>query len=342
MWLFNHYPVAGITATDRRSLKRFAQYENERQWIDVFNRLVSLVLNQFEWKNLPQSCDQYFLEMTLLFRAEACIIEDAPERYLSLPCVPMSGQSIYYTHPKQRAISLHYNEPFLALDEHNNEMYKWFSTLANADGAVTKKGVVCKDNMMGYSLIKTIEIYTDKLVDAMRTIDTTAKLLKIPSLIETSPETKIAIQTAIQDINQNTIAVYAGKDIVQKLRETKQIPIGVNPSMLTAAWDHYNNTLSAFYTAVGINNLNTADKKERLLTDEVNSNNDAIQQNIGYRLEMRKQFCRDLKAVFGLNVDCAIRYSDSTEKVTNKGGVRDGGNNIDITGSNSSSKPESV
>lgn len=332
MWLYNHYPVSGITATDRRSLKRFAQYENHRQWIDVFNRLVAIVLNQFKWEGLPPTCDPYFFEQSLLFRGDACIIEDAPDRMLSIACVPMSGMSIYYTHPQYRAISLHYNEPFMAVDEHNKDMYSWMTELSGADGSAPKRGVVCKDNLMGYSLIQTIEIYTDKLVDAQRTIDVIAKLLKIPSLIETDPESKLAIQTAIGDINENVIALYASKDLIKKIRETKSIPIGVNPSMLTAAWDHYNNTLSAFYTAVGINNLNTADKKERLLTDEVNSNNDAIQQNLGYRLEMRKQFCRDMKAVFGLDVDCNLRYTD-TETLASKGGVRDGGNHDDLTGS---------
>lgn len=332
MWLFNHFPVSGITAKDRRSLKRFAQYENERQWIDMFSRLTSIVLNQFKWEGLPPTCDPYFFETSLLFRGDACFIEDKPERFLSLPCVPMSGMSIYYSHPIYRAISLHYNEPFMALDEHNIEMYEWMLKTAGSDESAPKRGVVCKDNLMGYSIIATIEIYTDKLVDAARTIDVVSKQLKIPSIIETTPETKVAVQTALQDINENTIAVYAGQKIAQQLRETKSIPVGVNPSMLTAAWDHFNNTLSAFYTAVGINNLNTADKKERLLTDEVNSNNDAIQQNLGYRLEMRKQFCRDMKAVFGLDISCDLRYRDA-EAIASKGGVRDGRNNIDDAGS---------
>lgn len=336
MWLFNHFPVAGVTSSSRRELKRFAQYENERQWIDVFNRLVSIVLNQFKWDGLPDSCDSYFFESALLFRGDACIIEDEPDRLLTLPCAPMSGMSVYYTHPRYRALSLHYNKPFMALDEHNVDMYEWMARLAGSDENAPKRGVVCKDNLMGYSLIATIEIYTDKLVDAARTIDVISKQLKVPSVIETSPETKVAMQTALQDINQNVIAVYAGTKIAQQLRETKSIPIGVNPAMLTAAWDHYNNTLSAFYTAVGINNLNTADKKERLLTDEVNSNNDAIQQNLGYRLEMRKQFCRDMKAVFGLDIDCDLRYRDA-EAVASKGGVKDGGNNPNNAGSSDAS-----
>ena len=62
-------------------------------------------------------------------------------------------------------------------------------------------------------------------------------------------------------------------------------------------------------TAFGVNNLNTADKKERLLSDEVNSNNQAIGLNLSYRRKCRQLFADNLNAVFGLNV--TVKLNDN-------------------------------
>ena len=94
---------------------------------------------------------------------------------------------------------------------------------------------------------------------------------------------------------------------------------GASAQNLIALWDHLNNVKSEFLTAFGINNLNTADKKERLLTDEVNSNNDSIALNAAYRLDQRKHFCDNFNSVFGTNISCEIRHEfseiESNEKV---------------------------
>ena len=53
--------------------------------------------------------------------------------------------------------------------------------------------------------------------------------------------------------------------------------------------------------ALGINNNNT-DKKERLLVDEVNANNEFILVNIDHMYEERKKACEEINRKFGLNI----------------------------------------
>ena len=38
---------------------------NERAYMQYFNRLMELGISMFEWKNLPDSIDPRFLELTL-------------------------------------------------------------------------------------------------------------------------------------------------------------------------------------------------------------------------------------------------------------------------------------
>lgn len=308
MWLRDFYPYAFTKSSkDSREMRRYAQYENERQWQDVFNRLFSICVNIFEWEGLPETCDQYFFESILLWRGYACIVNDEEKGgFLTLPCTPASQMNFYYDNSFYRAYTLGYSKKFMALTHWNKDILKQITPAYEAD--TITKGVVCFDNTQKYALSETVRLYTDKIVDAMRSIDVASRQLKFPAIIETDEDTKKSIQEAVKSIDMNTLAVYANRNLTAKLRESKAIPTGSQPAILDALWNHYNNTYSAFLTAFGINNLNTSDKKERLLTGEIDSNNEQIALNAAYRLDQRLHFCENFNAVFGTNISCKIRH----------------------------------
>lgn len=302
-----------------RQQMRTAQIMNQMQIDDVTERMISFILNIFEWKNLPDTVDPYFLELILLMEGKACIIYD-PERggYLGLPVTEMEGMNIYHQHTVQAAHSLGYYKKFRALTKYTKDFAK--DMLIDASILPTSLGVMCQDNYTCYPMISTIEIYAEKIADTMRALDVVQKQLKVPSLIEADEDTKLAIQKAVEMIQTNVIAVFAGKGIASKMRETKPIQTMTNPSTLTTLWDNYNNLWSGFYTAFGVDNLNTSDKKERLLGDEVHSNDQAVGMALDYRLQCRKKFCDDFNAVFGTNVSVEVRESmQSRQNEVNKG-----------------------
>ena len=78
MWLRQYYPFmcGKNSARNSKELRKYAEYENNRQWQDVFNRLVSIVTNIYEWDDLPDTCDQYFLVTFLLWQGQGCMIYD--------------------------------------------------------------------------------------------------------------------------------------------------------------------------------------------------------------------------------------------------------------------------
>ena len=308
-------------------VSRLAKYENQRQWQDVFSRNVSMAVNLIEWEDLPDTCDAYFIEELLLFTGKCCILYD-PEwgAYLSLPCTIAAGQNIYYDHSYYKAYSLNYEKVFMAITHWNASLFNKFAEFSGGDTS-TIKGVVIKDNYLEYPLIETIEMYTNKMVDAMRTIDIVSKQLKFPSIIETDEESKIALQKAMAMIDENYLAIYSNKAIAKALKESKVMLTGVQAQILEAAWNHYNSVQAQYLTALGINNLNTSDKKERLLVDEVNSNNDSIQLNIAYRLDMRMHAAENYKAAFGKEISCKLRHDyaeQAEESIMQNGGVGGG------------------
>ena len=67
--------------------------------------------------------------------------------------------------------------------------------------------------------------------------------------------------------------------------------------------------LNEVRTFLGINNSNT-NKKERLITDEVNSNNQEIMAQREALLLQRKIACDKINSMFGLNISCSFRIKD--------------------------------
>lgn len=67
-----------------------------------------------------------------------------------------------------------------------------------------------------------------------------------------------------------------------------------------------------FLTEVGLNNANT-DKRERLVVDEVNANNNEIQANVQHWLDNIKEGLTRANKLFGLNLSVKLRKFDGAE-----------------------------
>ena len=70
-------------------------------------------------------------------------------------------------------------------------------------------------------------------------------------------------------------------------------------------------------TLFGLNNV--IEKKERMIVDEANSNNDYINRNVDLLYKNRKQACDEINEKFGLNISVK-RVNNIEEKIYNEGG----------------------
>ena len=62
-------------------------------------------------------------------------------------------------------------------------------------------------------------------------------------------------------------------------------------------------------TYLGLSNANT-DKKERVNTNEVTSNEDQIEHSRYNMLSARREACKEINRMFGLNIWCDFRQND--------------------------------
>ena len=75
---------------------------NEMSYMQYYERLTDIGLNCFKWKNLPDSVDERFLELTLFENGKAIFFkDDAMDKYLGLQ-VMIGGELNVYRIPINR------------------------------------------------------------------------------------------------------------------------------------------------------------------------------------------------------------------------------------------------
>ena len=93
------------------------------------------------------------------------------------------------------------------------------------------------------------------------------------------------------------------------------IPGMTREDILERDWNHPG--LNSIRTMLGINNNSTSGKRERLIVDEINVNNDYTDINIDMRLHERQLFCERVNELFGLNISVKKRFEDVDKEVDN-------------------------
>lgn len=88
------------------------------------------------------------------------------------------------------------------------------------------------------------------------------------------------------------------------------------------------NLLKLFFNDIGIKC--STDKRERLISDEVNSELELLRFNVWDMLECRKEACEEIKKVFGLNVSVELESFD-IEKTERKGSDDNAVENEEVT-----------
>ena len=116
--------------------------------------------------------------------------------------------------------------------------------------------------------------YALRLYDIRRTIDVNTRVQKTPLLMLCPDNKKLTLKNIYMQYDGNEPAIYGYKDTFNdtefKVLKTDAPFLGNDLTLL------FNKVLDEFLTRYGINNANT-DKRERLITDEVNANNQLVQ-----------------------------------------------------------------
>ena len=252
---------------------------NNKTYIDYLDRLKLLAISLFKWKGLDDIAGfgaSRFLEMSLYENGRACFLKDEKLGYLALKVNPSDKLNVYNLPEKVMAWSIGYNRtlPF------DNVVY-------------------IMNNELELPTSRTLSLFAYRLYETERTIDTNLIAQKTPILIEGDTKTILTLKNVYMQYSGNTPFIFGNKqfDISNKLNVLKTDA----PYLIDKLELHKHEIWNEALTYLGIDNANT-DKKERLITDEVESNNDLISYYLNCFYKTRKQACDLINERYGLNI----------------------------------------
>lgn len=287
MWLSNMFPWFDFNTLNK---KKVALYDNNVEFQNIFYNLLNILMYSFSIEGLPDSCNERFFKLNLIFNGYAALIKDPDLGYLSLgvrPTMNSSELNIYGEFPDVHAFGWNgFNKTY------TNYMYGTDNTDAEA--------IICRDNDLMYPMINVIWMYAKRLTDTMRTLDVTARKLKTPYFITCDEAQKSSIKKILDDVDFNQDSIIANRSTMPN--EFNVLQTGVQPESVRVLWEHYSNLESEIRTFLGINSAANLDKKERLVVDEAQANDILTDINIQYRLKSYRQFCDTVNNLWGLNI----------------------------------------
>lgn len=262
---------------------------NNDTYIDYLQRMKKICLSIFEWQNLPDSMDARFLEMCLFYNGQAALLYDDNYGYINTMAADGGYINIYGLPTELNCYSFRYNE--------RRSLYT--VDIGEEKG---KECILVMNNFERIPTCSSINLFAYRLAEAQRTADVNIKAQRTPILITTDQKQYFTLKKMYEEYDGNTPAIFADKNLItpDSLKALKtDAPFIVNDIIeyKLKIWDE-------FLTFMGLNNL--AEKKERFVTSEVDSNNEVINLNLQALLIPRKEACRQFNEKYGLMGDKAI------------------------------------
>ena len=115
--------------------------------------------------------------------------------------------------------------------------------------------------------------------------------------MECSKDNEYSVRQMLKNIHENEPYILVKKKL--DLMDIKIDDLSV-PYVVDRLLEDKKKIENELLTLFGLNNV--IDKKERLVVDEANSNNDYINRNVDLLYKNRKQACDEINKKFGLNI----------------------------------------
>ena len=143
-----------------------------------------------------------------------------------------------------------------------------------------------------------VDYYVEKITEVEKTIDTNLFVHKLPRLVTCSPEDKDRVDDLLRKIDAGENALFLN---VEDYNAIKAVLESGGNYIIDKLYQYKQNLENELFTILGIDNKGS-DKKERLLVDEVNANNDAINQGGDCFISELEAFCERVKNVLGYTI----------------------------------------
>lgn len=265
---------------------------NGTTYVQYYNRLMELSMSMFEWKNLPDTVDERYLELGLFSSGCMVFFKDDVIGELALNMTYQGGFDIYGEPTRRRAYS----------------RYNQFQTTLDKDSSV-----IIWNNMLRTNSALDVQMFAYRLYNLDRIVDINANAQKTPVLITCDEKQKLTMKNLYMQYEGNYPVIFGDSNLdIKSLSVLKTDAPFVSDKIYDLKVKIWNEAL----TYLGISNINTT-KKERMITDEVIRNQGGTIASRYSRLESRRRAVKKINKMFGLNITVDYREDFQSTDIEN-------------------------
>lgn len=260
-----------LRETNRRFLE--AQYEN-------------MAVQMIQWEGMPEEIPKYAPERWLYLQGQATFFKiEATGEYAILPVASGSVELDIYGRPTT----------WRAFAVGESEQARYINSLElNVDNAV-----LIWNNQRHTADVGYVNYLVNQMVNVDRTLDINMMLMRTPFVIKATDDSSLTMQNLIRNISDSDVFILkneqAGVD-----RDVDVLDLGIDflGVELSEQYETFHDRILRYF---GIDYL-PVEKRERMVTDEANANNQELEVRRDTRLEYRKVACDDIKKLFGVSI----------------------------------------
>lgn len=270
------------------SYKSVAQMANNLTFSYYYYKLMLIARSLFKWNDLPNNMDERWIEK-YLFNSGKCIFYKDPNMgYMVAGLAQQGGINCY-------------GDPTTVYPVAENYVYRG-EQLINNDNCY-----IIRNNDLMLPEFPIVRQYAFKLTNIDRAIDVNIEAQKTPTIVRCSDKQRLSLKNAINQRKDNEPVIWtADNSNITDLISTLEL----NPPMVFKDLQIQKHMiLNEVFTDFGINNANM-DKKERMVANEVEANNEQVKASEDVMLKVREEACKQINRIFGTNISVERRQLD--------------------------------
>ena len=291
-----------------------AKYFTSVTYSTWFNRLYNIAISRFEWLNLPDTCNEKFIEQVLFFNGFMVGYKDtALNSFLIMPCTNNSVLDIFGYPAKVNAYG------------YNGYMAQNLTPYTITLGQEPTRGdaALLYANYSRCPDLPAVLYFARKLTKIDRTIDVNINVQKTPYIISCGENQRLTVANMFKQVDNFEPAIlttkFYGLNGEKPINVMDLKPPFVADKMQTLKRQVYQEAL----TYLGIE-ANTSEKAERQITEELTANMGETESMRQSPLASRKQFCKEFNKIYGTNIDVKFRSDLQLSQIMENGGLTDG------------------
>lgn len=235
--------------------------------------LTEMCLNRFKWEGFPDSVDTRFVEMTLFHNSLAVAYKNEDLGKFLVMKGNIAGKINYLDN------ATHYNVfgngfpgKMLSIDE----------------------CVPIWANYMRVPDLDIVLIYSNKLAEIDRTIEINTKNARRSKILVADENTKLSVDNINRAIENGDAAIRVARPLGEVV---SALDLGVHPDSIEKLDILASRQWNKCMTLLGIDNANQ-DKKERLVSDEVDANSEQVKMVRAISLNARQEAANQINKMF--------------------------------------------